>query len=174
MEITMSRSIDVRLSHLKFPSTCVVCLSPASTQYELQKIFSYGRRSYTAKVKVPMCEQHFEAASFKGTGERLVATLGIISGIGAGILAAVILFVGWQPTEYDSLILKIFAGGLFGFGVFIMIWTFIALGLAPLFAEPASKEVPSAVRIRHCWPKDQVVRLEFKNVHLAEIVKRNT
>lgn len=149
-------------------------MSPASAQYELQKIFSYGRRAYTAKVDVPMCNQHFEAASFKGTAEKLAGIFGIIAGIGAGILAAILLLAGWQPTDYESLILKIFAGGLFGFGVFIMIWAFIALGLAPLLAEPASKEARNAVRITHYWPKDEVVRLEFKNEHLAEMVQRNT
>ena len=152
----------------------MVCTSPATKQYELQKIFSYGRRSYTVKVNVPMCNTHFEAASFKGTAEKLVGTFGIIGGIGAGILAAIILWIAWQPTEYDSLILKLFAGWVFGFGIFIMVWALIALGLAPLFAEPASKEARNAVRITHYWPKDQVVRLDFKNEHLAEIVQRAT
>jgi len=170
----MAKSIDAQLSQLKFPPTCVVCTSPASKQYELQKIFSYGRRSYAVKVSVPMCNQHFEAASFKGTAEKLVGTLGIISGIGAGILAAVVLFVAWQPTEYDNLILKLFAGSIVGFGAFIMVWAVIALWLAPMFAEHPLQGGRNAVQITHYWPKDQFVRLEFKNEQLAEIVQRTT
>ena len=53
----MSKAIDVLLSQVKFPSTCVVCLSPASKQYLLQKTFSMGRRSYTVKVNV-RCVTH--------------------------------------------------------------------------------------------------------------------
>jgi hypothetical protein len=170
----MSKSIDVPLSQLKFPSTCVVCMSPASKQYELQKIFSYGRRSYTVKISVPMCNQHFEAASFKGTAEKLVGTFGIIGGIGAGLLATIILLISWQSTSHDSLILKLFAGGVFGLGIFIMVWAIISVGLAPLFAEPSSKEARNAVKITHYWPKDQFVRLEFKNEQLVEIVQRTT
>lgn len=172
---TMSKSIDVQLSQLKFPSTCcVVCMSPVATEYELQKTFSYGRRSYTVKVSVPMCSQHFESASFKGTAEKLVGTLGLIGGIGAGLLVTIILLISWQETSHDSLILKLFAGGVFGLGIFVMVWAVIALGLAPLFAEPTSKEARNAVRITHYWPKDQFVRLEFENEPLAEIVQRTT
>ena len=170
----MSKSIDVYLSRLNFPPTCVVCMSPASKRYDLQKIFSQGRQSYTVKVGVPMCDQHFEAASFKGTAERLMETLAIIGGIIAGIFAAILLFVRWVPTESDSLILKLFMGGIVGFGVFIMIWWIIASGLAPLFADPGSKEARNAVIITRYWPRDQAARLEFKNEQLAEIVQRAT
>ena len=168
----MSKSVDVPLSQLKFPSICVVCMAPATMKYELQKIFSYGRRSYTVKAHVPMCNQHFEAASFKGTFEKLVEFLGIIEGMGAGIVAIIILLIAWQPTPYDSIFLKIFAGSIVGFGAFIIIWALIALWLAPMFAEPASKEARKAVQITNYWPRDQFVRLEFKHEPLAEIVEK--
>jgi hypothetical protein len=168
----MSKAIDVPLSQVRFPSTCVVCLSPSSKQYTLQKTFSMGRRSYTVKVDVPMCDPHFEAASFKGTAEKLIGTLGVIGGILAGLFAAVILFIRWEGAGEANIILKLFAGGVFGLGIFLIVWAVIALSVAPLFAEPESKEARNAIRITHYWPKDQIVRLEFQNGQLAEIVQK--
>lgn len=165
----MPKAINVPLSEIRFPATCVVCMSPASKPYELQKIFTYGRRSYTVKVNVPMCDSHFEAASFKGTAEKLVGTLGVIGGSLAGLFAAIILMVRWRGTGEGNLILNLFAGGVFGLGIFLIVWAVVALSVAPLFAEPESKEARHAVRITHYWPADKVVRLEFENEQLAEI-----
>ena len=168
----MSKATDVPLSQLRFPSTCVVCMSPASKQYPLEKIFSMGRRSYTVKVNVPTCDLHFQAASFKGTVEKLVGKLAVIGGILAGLIAAMILFVRWEGNGANNIILKLFGGGVFGLGMFLIVWALIALSVAPLFAEPESKEARNAVRITHYWPKDQIVRLEFQNEQLAEIVEK--
>lgn len=168
----MSKKIDVLLSQVRFPSTCVVCMSPASKHYPLEKTFSMGRRSYTVKVNVPMCDPHFEAASFKGTAEKLVGTLGVIGGILAGLFAAVILMLRWQGAGEGNIILKLFAGGVFGLGIFLIVWAVMALSVAPLFAEPESKEARNAVRITHYWPSNQVVRLEFQNEQLAEVVEK--
>jgi hypothetical protein len=169
----MSKAIDAPLLQLRFPSTCVVCMSPASKQYPLEKIFSMGRRSYTVKVNVPMCDLHFQVASFKGTVEKLVGKLAVIGGILAGLFAAIILFVRWEGNGANNIILKLFGGGVFGLGVFLIVWALIALSVAPLFAEPESKEARNAVRITHYWPKDQIVRLEFQNEQLAEIVEKS-
>jgi hypothetical protein len=46
--------------------------------------------------------------------------------------------------------------------------------VAPLFAEPESKEARNAVRITHYWPSNQVVRLKFQNEQLAEIVEKTS
>jgi hypothetical protein len=164
------KAINVPLSEVRFPATCVVCMSPAPKSYELQKIFTYGRRSYTIKVNLPMCDLHFEAASFTGTAEKLVGTLGVIGGILAGLFAAIILMVRWRGTGEGNLILNLFAGGVFGLGIFLIVWAVFALSVAPLFAEPESKEARNAVRITRYWPSDKVVQLEFQNEQLAEIV----
>jgi hypothetical protein len=145
-------------------------MSPAAKQYLLEKTFSMGRRSYTIRVNVPMCDPHFEAASFKGSAEKLVGALGVVGGILAGLFAAVILMVRWQGTGADNIILKLFAGSIFGLGIFLIVWAVMALSVAPLFAERESKEARNAVTITHYWPKDQVVRLKFQNEQLAEIV----
>lgn len=170
----MSKAIDVPLSQVRFPSTCVVCMSPGSKQYPLEKTFTMGRRSYTVKVSVPMCDLHFEAASFKSIAEKLIGTLGVISGILIGLFAAVILMVRWQGTGEGNIILNLFAGGVFGLGIFLIVWAVIALSVAPLFAASESKEARNAVRIRHYWPKDQIVRLAFQNEQLAEIVEKTS
>ena len=170
----MPKTIDVPLLQVRFPATCVVCLSPASKSYELDKTFTYGRRSYTVKVSVPMCETHFQAASFKGIAEKLVGTLGVITGILAGLLAAIILMLRWRGTGEGNIILNLFAGGVFGIGIFLIVWAVVALSIAPLFAEPESKEARNAVRITHYWPKDQIVRLEFQDEQLAEITEQTS
>ena len=82
--------------------------------FPLEKIFTMGRRSYTVKVNVPMCDLRFEAASFKGTAEKFVGTLGVIVGILAGLFAAITLMPRWQGTGEGNLILNLFAGGVFG------------------------------------------------------------
>jgi len=110
------------------------------------------------------------AASFKGTAEKLVGTLGVIGGILAGLFAAIVLLVRWRGTGEGNLILKLFAGGVFGLGIFLIVWAVVALSVAPLFAEPESKEARNAVRITRYWPSDKVVQLEFQNEQLAEIV----
>jgi hypothetical protein len=107
------------------------------------------RRSYTVKVNAPMCEPHFESASFKGTSEKLVGTLGAVGGILAALFAAFILMVRWHRTAEGNLILQLFAGGVFGLGIFLIIWVVIALSIDPLFAEPESKEARNAVKITH-------------------------
>ena len=82
------------------------------------------------------------------------------------------LFVRWQGTGANNIILKLLAGGVFGAGIFLIVWAVFALSVAPLFAEPESKEARNAVRMTHYWPKDQIVRLEFQNEQLAEIVEK--
>jgi len=148
----------------------VVCLTPAAKQYQLVKTFSMGRRSYTVKVNVPMCDAHFQAATFKGTAEKLVGTLAVIGGALAGFLAAVVLFLRWEGA--GNIILKLFGGGLFGLGIFSIVWVVIAVSVAPLFAEPESKEARNAVKITHYWPREEAVRLEFQNEQVAEMAKQ--
>lgn len=168
----MSKTIDASLSQLRFPRTCVVCMSPASKSYKLERISTFGRRSYTVQVNVPMCDQHFEAASFKGTAEKLVGTLGVIVGILLGLFAAVMLILRWRGPGEGNILLNLIGAAVFGIGIFLIIWAVVTLSVAPLFADPASKEARNAVRITHYWPKDQYVRLSFENEQLAEIAQK--
>lgn len=169
----MSKTIDVRLTQFNFPSTCVVCMSPSSKLFGVEQVYTYGNKSYTLKVDVPMCERHYAAASFKSTAEKLV---GIIFAVGGGILAGIaamiILILRWQGDA--SILLKLFIGGIVGFGVFVMVWWIIYAFLAPLFAERESKEARNAVKILLYSPGEQIARLEFANEQLAEILQKGS
>jgi hypothetical protein len=134
-------------------------MSPATKLFKLEKIFTYGRQSHTVSVDVPMCDQHYEVASFKGTAERLVGMLGVAIGILFGLFAAVMLILRWRGTGEGNIILNLLVAG-------------ISLSIAPHFADSPSKEARNAVRITHYWPKDQFVRLSFENEQLAEIVQK--
>ena len=168
----MSRTIDVQSSRLTFPPTCVVCMSPASKQYEVSQVYSRGSGSATVRLNVPMCSSHFEAAGAKSSVEKLVGVLAVILGILAGIAALVILIMRWVPTGNDSISLKLFIGSIVGFGIFIMVWAMVALWLAPMFADRESKEARGAVQIVLVSPHAEVLRLEFMNEQLAEIVQK--
>jgi hypothetical protein len=119
-----------------------------------------------------MCTSHFEAASATSVAEKLVTACGVIVGILLGIAALIILILRWVPTGNDSLILKLFIGGIVGFGVFIMVWAMFAFWLAPMFAPTASKEARNAVKIVLISPHAEMLRLAFMNEQLAEIVQK--
>jgi hypothetical protein len=120
-----------------------------------------------------MCEQHFQVASFKGPAERLVGFIGVGLGILTGLFATIMLFLHWRGTGQGNILLNLFAGGVLGIGIFLIVWAVVSLSIAPLFAETESKEARNAVQITHYWPKDQFVRLKFENEQLAEIVQRS-
>ena len=170
-ESPMSKAIDIHLSQLRFPSTCVVCMSPATKSHELQKGSTYRRRSYTVKVNVPMCDLHFWSASVKGPAEKWIGILGVIAGILSGLLATTLVLVHWEGIGYANILLNLLAGGILGLAIFLIVWAIISLSMASFFAEPASKEARQAVRFTRYWPEHQFVRLEFQNEQLADIVR---
>ncbi|HJS20321.1 MAG TPA: hypothetical protein VJ785_16350, partial [Anaerolineales bacterium] len=92
----MSKSIFVPLSQMNFPSTCVVCLSSASSNYPIQQVYSYGNKTHAITVDVPMCNTHFDAASHKGFAERAIGCLGVAGGVLIGILSVVVLLLRWE------------------------------------------------------------------------------
>jgi hypothetical protein len=143
----------------------VVCLSPASKKYPIQQVFTYGRTSHTITVDVPMCDAHHAVASYKSPVEKVLGYLGIGIGILAGIAGGIMLFLRWQGSS--GLFLKIFMGALVGFGFFVLVWWLIAIVIAPNFADPASKEIRSAVRITRYLRSEQLVELSFVNEQMA-------
>lgn len=166
----MSKNIDVQLAQLKFPPTCVVCMSPATKQYEVSQVYSRSTKSSTVQIYVPMCTSHFEAATAKSAAEKLIAILAVILGICVGLAALAILVMRWVGD--DSIILKLAIGSIVGFGVFVMAWALIALWIAPMFASTESKDARNAVKIVLVSPYAEKLRLEFKNEQLAEIIQK--
>ena len=166
----MPNTLDIPLSDIKFPSSCVVCLSPSSKRYTFEKTFNYGRRSYTVKVPAPMCGQHFDAANTKGLLESLFAGLAIYGGILAGILTAFIMFSRWEGDF--NIVGKLIGSSIFGFGGFILFWLIMSVSIAPIFATPASKEARNAVEIAFYWPQTNIVRLTFKNETIFTLTQK--
>lgn len=172
----MAKRLDVKLSKLKFPPSCVVCWSPATEQFPLQRIFSFGRgrRAYPVTLNLPMCRQHFQAARYKGPAERLMGWLGLPAGIISGLAALLQVLGFWASNGQGSPILNLFSAGILGIGVFLIVWILISYWLAPLLAVPESKEARNAVQLRQYWPRDGYVRLEFANENLAEMVENES
>jgi len=168
----MIKPIRAQLSQLVFPKTCVVCLSPSSREFKLEGTISYGRRSYTVKVPVPMCELHFQAATFKSPAERFVNWVAVYGGIFFGLACAILAVFRWVTDEH--IVVKILSGGIFGLGAFIIFWWFVSAAIAPQFASSGSKEARNAVRITGYWPQNQIVQLEFKNESLAEMMLKSS
>lgn len=153
---------------------CVVCMSPASKQYEVSQVYSRGTRSATVRINVPMCSSHVEAANTRNLAEKIVSSCGVMVGILTGIAALIVLIMRWVPTGNDSIFLKLFIGGIVGSGVFVMVWALFTFWLAPMFAMRESKEARNAVRIVLVSPHAENLRLAFMNEQLAEIVQKES
>lgn len=164
----MSKSIRSQLSQLTFPRTCVVCLSPSNREYKLEGTITYGRRTYTVNVPVPMCDMHFEAATHQSPAERFVHRLAVFGGGFFGLACAILLFLRWESGE--GVLIKIIGGILFGLGAFALFWWILSASVAPQFASAESKEARTAVRITGYWPQNQMVQLDFNHDSLAERV----
>ena len=91
-------------------------------------------------------------------------------GILFGLFVAFIGFARWEGNV--NTIGKLFGSGLFGFGGFAIFWWITSASIAPIFATPEAKEARNAVQIAFYWPQNKVVRLEFKNKSLAELVQK--
>jgi hypothetical protein len=125
-------------------------MSPATKLFKLEKIFTYGRQSHTVSVDVPMCDQHYEVASFKGTAERLVGMLGVAIGILFGLFAAVMLILRWRGTGEGNIILNLLVAGIFGLGMFLIVWA--------VFPYPSRLILPT----RH--PRKRAMRYESHTI----------
>ena len=114
----MPKSINVPIDRVNLPPTCVVCLSSASKTYMIHQVYSYGRKNESVTLDVPMCEAHYEAASYKGLAERVFGCLGVTGGILAGILSVIFLLLRWEGG--GGVFAKIFMSVIVGFGGFIL------------------------------------------------------
>src|SRR5258708_33875322 len=164
--------LEIQLSRLKFPDNCVFCLSPASKNHELKRVFSIGRRrAYTVKVQLPMCEADYQAAIFKSHAEKVMEWMSLVAGTALGLTITIALLRFWSSTGQENFILNLFSGGIMGVGVFLVIWASGLTWLVPLFAQPESRAARNAVRIERYRPLTQYVSLKFQNELLAELVE---
>lgn len=170
----MSKSVDVYLSQdnhrnliipaNRFPDKCVVCLEKATKEYMSEKTYNVGKRVIPIRLYLPMCDTHFEKASFEGPAEKLVGgPLAVIGGIIVGILGAWLASRPWDAQFEIDLLPSAFLALIFA----AIAWVIIAY-YAPKFADPESMETREAVKITRYEPARQWIRLEFKQEQLAE------
>ena len=170
----MPKTVDVYLSQDKngflnipasgFPGVCVACMEKATKEYTSEKTFNVGKRVIPIRLYLPMCDVHFEKASFKSPAEKLVGgPLAVIGGLLIGILGAWLAGRPWDPQFQIGLIPSAFMALIFA----AIAWAVI-IYYAPKFADPASKEARDAVKITRYEPARQMVRLEFRHEEVAQ------
>ncbi len=169
----MSKRLIFNSSEIRFPPACLVCQLPAEKQYEISRSFSYGNRSLSISIPVPLCLNHFVIASSKSRGERLVGQIGLGLGTLLGIGVALALLSYWISSEQGNLVPNLFLAAFIGLGAFLITWALLAFFIAPLFASPETKAVRGAMKILHYWPANQNIQLEFANEALAELIARD-
>jgi hypothetical protein len=168
----MSKIVKIQGSECGFPNTCVVCFQPAQSAYKIEKTFSYGQRSITVSLPVPMCSTHYEHAGTKSSAERLCERGGLVGGGVIGLLVTIGLLLYWASGGESISILNVLAAGFVGIGFFLIVWLATVYWLAPVFALPESKAARQAVRLMKYWPGKNILQLEFVNDRTAELFAR--
>lgn len=164
----MTRLLTFKGSDLQFPGACLVCQLPAENQYEVTRTISYGNRSITLTLPIPLCKQHHGIASRKSPAEIMVGRAGLVLGGLAGIAALAALLIYWSGSGQGSLITNLLIAGVTGIGAFLIIWGTAAFFVAPIFADKESKAVRNILQIRRYWPANQDIQLEIANDAAAE------
>lgn len=170
----MARSVDVQLVNDKFgnlsvpasrfPAKCVVCLEPATKEYALEKTFNYGRRVIPVKAYLPMCDAHYEKASYKSPAEKFLGGIGaVVGGLLVGILGAWLAGRPWDAQFHMGLVASAFLALIFA----AIAW-YIIFYYASAFADPASKQVRDAVKVTSYHPGKHTVRLDFEQDQIAD------
>jgi hypothetical protein len=165
----MSKMVKIQGSECDFPNTCVVCFQPAQQTYKIDRTFTYGQRSITIALPVPMCSAHYEQAVTKSATELLWERIGLVGGGLIGLLLTVGLLVYWVSGGESISILNVLVAGVVGIGFFLIVWMATIYWLAPAFALPESKAARQAVRLVKYWPGKNILQLEFVNDRTAEL-----
>jgi hypothetical protein len=168
----MSKRITFQGTQIRFLQECVVCQKPASADYKITKTFTFGNRSVTITLPVPMCTEHYDLATRKNARERAVERIGLIAGGLIGIIVAVGLLTYWGSTGQGNTFMNVFLAIVLGLGFFLIVWVTTAFWLAPAFGDPQSKVARNAVKIYHFKPGSQELTLEFANEPVADAAGR--
>lgn len=168
----MSKKLTFQGAGVRFPVNCVICEQPAACEYKIERIFTYGNRSITITLPVPMCDTHHAMATRKSAKEQAVGKLGIGLGALAGLASAGGLLAYWASTNQGNLLLNGLMALVVGAGAFLILWVLFTGWIAPMFADPESKAARNAVKIALYRPNTQELTLEFFNEQVAERVGR--
>jgi hypothetical protein len=159
----MAVRLTFKGSELNYPKVCLVCQQPADKTYKVSRTFSYGNRSITLTLPMPLCPKHFDLATTKNRTERLVGQLGMVLGIVAGIAVAAGLLAYWSSTGQGNLVVNLALGAFMGVAGWLIVWMSLAFFLAPTFGDPDAKAVRTTMKIFHYWPGSKDIALEFAN-----------
>ena len=166
----MAVRLTFKGSELSFPKVCLVCQQPSEKTYNVSRTFSYGNRSVTLTLPMPLCRRHIDLATKKNRKEQLIGQIGLILGIVAGIAMAAGMLAYWSSTQQGSPGVNLVLGALIGVGVWLIVWIGLAFFVAPTFGDPDSKAVRSTMKIFHYWPGSKDVALEFASEAAANVV----
>ncbi len=164
----MTKKVRIQGPEVAFPRTCVVCSAPADQSFQVQRIFTYGKRNITITLPVPMCSAHYDMAKTKSPAEKMSEKAGLIAGLVLAVIVAGSLLVWWNNTGQGNLILNIFIGLIAGAGFGMVLWAALAFWIAPMFASPESRLARHAVKLTRFYPGNNVLELEFANEQMAQ------
>ncbi len=167
----MGTRIRLRGTKIQFPQGCVVCGQPADCDYPLERTLSYGSRSVTIQLPVPMCAAHYDLAVQPDPLERAIEHAGLATGALLGVVVTVSLILYWESSGQGGWLNDLIAL-VPGAGIFLAVWMGAKYGLAPYFGAPLARSARRAVQIRRYFPITQELELEFINERVAQAVQR--
>ena len=166
----MSKQITFKDKEITFPAACVYCQRPVKNSWDLTRTIRYSTRYTSVEFNVPLCAEHHAIAAHKNPAEQLVGriaiALGAIAGPGVGV--AHILAMPYRDT-FSALVTTLMTLFLCAI-VFFITWQSLTFYVAPHFADPETKDVRAAVRIRKYSPFTMEVQLDFANDAVAVAV----
>jgi hypothetical protein len=133
----MSKWLTFQDSRIRFPSVCLVCQLSAEKQYNISRTFIYGRRSIYITLPMPLCTNHYAIAFKKSYTERLVARVGLVLGIAAGLVVAIGLLSYWAASSLPASAQA--HTGLINIWGAVLIW-----GVMPFVVRFAAQEMSPA------------------------------
>ena len=131
--------------------------------YTIEKNIYAGIRANLMLVSVPMCAAHLSQATSKNEGEIRVERAGRWLGILAGLVCTLGLELYWIDTGQGQPVLNLFLALFLGAGFALILWAILAFYLAPRFADPDTRGVREAVKIKSYSPGRDLLVLEFSN-----------
>lgn len=171
----MAHIITLRGTQITFPPVCMVCLKEARQSYRLTRAIRYGSRSIPLSLPIPLCAEHYALAARRAPAERLVARLGGVLGLAAGLAIALLLLNTWSANQPGGTVLILFSTLFASLSAFTLVWIVFSYILAPRFASQETTSVRNAVQILSYRPSSQELQLAFANeAAAAQVMAANS
>jgi hypothetical protein len=169
----VSKIVLLHQKQSKMPRVCVVCMQPATHEYPIKKMQHYGYKRVYLTMKMPMCEKHYTQAKEQNQAEYTIGMVGVVIGFLLGTGTAVAALFYWTAQQQGNLAGNIFLAVFIGLAVFIMAWGVFAGIIAPKYADPETKKVREAARIRSFSTLKDTVELELDNERVADLIAQS-